>query len=100
MATLRDRQPTTDGKICWRRLGEAWLLGCPSYEEVEIFTDDVLIYVRAASPHDVVPSLQRLDGSHGSKNFAPPQPFACSEIEAFPTRFRRKLPAALQSDCG
>jgi hypothetical protein len=101
VATLRDRQPITDGKICWRRLGEAWLLGCPGYEEVEIFTDDVLIYVTATSPHDVVPSLQRLDGSHGSKkNLAPPQPFACSEIEAFPTRFRRKLPAALQSDCG
>jgi hypothetical protein len=101
VATQRDRAPITDGQICWRRLGRAWLLGCPGYEEAEVLTGAVLVYVAAGEPGpiQVARALKRMDAGGRSAALAKPRRFTCEEARKFPRRFRARLPDALRPQC-
>jgi hypothetical protein len=101
VATQRNRAPITDGEICWRRLGRAWLLGCPGYEEAEVLTGEVLVYVDATEPGpiQVARALKRLDAGGRSAALAKPRRFTCEEARSFPRRFRARLPDALRPNC-
>jgi hypothetical protein len=99
VATQRDRVPITDGEICWRRLGRAWLLGCVGYEEAEVLTGAVLVYVAALEPARAARALKRMDASARSTALAKPRRFTCEEARAFPRRFRARLPDALRPKC-
>jgi hypothetical protein len=94
-----ERDPITDEEICWRRLGRAWLLGCDGYEEAEVFTGAVLVYLAAVDPARVARGLERMDASARSTALTKPRPFTCEEARAFPRRFRASLPDALRPRC-
>jgi hypothetical protein len=97
--TQRERDPITDDEICWRRLGRAWLLGCAGYEEAEVLTGGVLVYVSAVDPARVARALKRMDASTRSTALTKPHRFTCEEARAFPRRFRSRLPGALRPQC-
>ncbi len=99
VATQRKRDPITDDEICWRRLGRAWLLGCAGYEEAEVLTGAVLVYVSAVEPARVARALKRMDASAHSTALAKLRPFTCEEVRAFPRRFRARLPDPLRPAC-
>lgn len=99
VATQLERDPITDDEICWRRLRRAWLLGCTGYEEAEVLTGGVLVYVSAVEPARVARALKRMDASAGSTAFTKPRRFTCEEARAFPRRFRARLPDALRPKC-
>jgi hypothetical protein len=99
LVTQLKRNPITDDEICWRRLGHAWLLGCAGYEEAEVLTGAVLVYVSATEPLRVARALKRMDASASSTAFTKPRRFTCEEARAFPRRFRARLPDALRPQC-
>ena len=101
VATVRTRRFAPDGRVCWRRLKRAWLVGCGGYEEVDVLTGDVLVSVRAVgpTPESVARSLQRFDGSARTP-LEPPQPFSCKELDAFPRQIRKAIPRTLRGGCG
>ena len=99
VATQRERDPITDDEICWQRLGRAWLLGCAGYEEAEVLTGAVLVYVSALEPARVARALKRMDAHGRPTALTKPRRFTCEEARAFPRRFRVRLPAPLRPKC-
>jgi hypothetical protein len=101
IATSPKRDPSTEGEICWRRLGRAWLLGCADYQDAVVLTGKVLIHVVAfePAPIQVARAVRRLDTDNGSGVLTRPRRFSCDEAQRFPRRFRAQLPRGLRPHC-
>lgn len=102
--TSLTREPATDMLIedtCWIPVGKAWLLGCDGFEEGQLYTDRVEVYLSTqdTDPEALARRLKRLNRTTPEK-FKAPVPLSCAEVRRMPRRFRNKLPRALRPHCG
>jgi hypothetical protein len=100
--TSLHREPATDTTMedtCWSPVGKAWLLGCDGFEEGQLYTDRVEVYVDSgdADPPAMARQLKALQST--TPVFRAPTPLPCAVVRKMPARFRKRLPQPLRPHC-
>lgn len=100
--TTLHRDPATDTTMedtCWIRVGKAWLLGCDGFEEGQLYTGQVEVYVSSpdADPPGMARRLKPLNPT--TPAFGAPTPLPCAAVRRMPARFQKRLPQPLRPHC-
>lgn len=91
-------EPATWGPVCFERMRDAMLMGCPGEGEYDLLTggSDIGIEISGDQPsaRAIVASLTPLNRV-SSHRLPPPDRLSCQDLAGFPRWFRTKLPRSL-----